>query len=190
MERHITEAPGVAQPAAVLSSGTTSTSSSDREMRFIFVEKLQNNQLERDEVWGGPCRDLPALRRNRSTVAPWRGNPRFQQDRLTAPTGPWISSAGGAALVRAGRFHRGTVFYSETITERKRMERASTWKGLFRPPCLRRRRGHIDRRRRQGPPDEPCRRKLTGWEAEEAAGEDFASSSPLSMSCRERAPTS
>ena len=154
----------------------------DRDMRFIFVSEryLQNNRLERDKVVGRTFAEIsPAIYEKwyqvhrRALGGETLGS---EQDQLTRPNGamdiirwwcrPWYEPDGSIG---------GTVFYSETITERKQMERALFLeKELFRTTLLSVGDGVIST-------DDEGRVRLmnhvaetlTGWRAEEAAGEDF-----------------
>ncbi|HON33964.1 MAG: HD domain-containing phosphohydrolase [Thermovirgaceae bacterium] len=154
----------------------------DRDMRFIFVSEkyLQNNQLEREKVVGRTFAEIsPAIYEKwyrvhrRALAGETLGS---EQDQLIRPNGaldiirwwcrPWYEPDGSIG---------GTVFYSETITERKQMKRALFLeKELFRATLLSVGDGVIstDNEGKVRLMNHVAE-KLTGWRAEEAAGEDF-----------------
>lgn len=154
----------------------------DRDMRFIFVSEryLKNNQLERDQVVGRTFDEIsPALYERWYMVHRHALEGEIlgsEQDQLLRPDGsldiirwwcrPWYEPDASIG---------GTVFYSETITDRKRMERSLFLeKELFRTTLFSVGDGVIstDSEGKVLLMNRVAER-LTGWKAEEASGKDF-----------------
>jgi len=154
----------------------------DRDMRFIFVSEtyLKNNQLARDQVVGRTFGEIsPAIYEKWYTVHRRTLEGEIlssEQDQLIRPNGsldiirwwcrPWYEPDGSIG---------GTVFYSETITERKRMERSLFLeKELFRTTLFSVGDGVIstDSEGKVLLMNHVAER-LTGWKADDARGKDF-----------------